>query len=73
MHLNLYKIEGTTNLDSHGCFHSEDTYSNFQEGLDKFKNHLVDLVDNKESKTFYKCFVKKMKIIFFEKKIQSNL
>ena len=54
MYLDKYKIEGTTNLDSHGCFHSEDTYPNFQKGLDKFKNHLIDLVDNKESKTFYK-------------------
>ena len=54
MYLDKYKIKGTTNLDSNGCFHSEDTYPNFQEGLDKFKNHLVDLVNNKESKTFYK-------------------
>tara|TARA_R110001583_G_scaffold19175_7_gene75342 strand:+ start:3074 stop:3922 length:849 start_codon:yes stop_codon:yes gene_type:complete len=54
MYLDKYKIEGTTNLDSHGCFHNESTYPLFQENLDKFKNHLIDLVDNKESKTFYK-------------------
>ena len=54
MYLNHYMIEGTINLDSHGCFGSVDTYPNFQEELDKFKNHLIDLVDNKESKTFYK-------------------
>ena len=54
MYLNQYMIEGTINLDSHGCFGSVDTYPNFQEELDKFKNHLIDLVDNKESKTFYK-------------------
>ena len=52
MYLNQYMIEGTINLDSHGCFGSVDTYPNFQEELDKFKNHLIDLVDNKESKTF---------------------
>jgi len=54
MYLDKYRIEGTTNLDSHGCFHNENTYPLFQENLDKFKNHLIDLVDNKESKTFYK-------------------
>ena len=54
MYLDKYKIEGTTNLDSHGCFGSVDTYPNFQEDLEKFKSHLVELVDNKESKTFYK-------------------
>jgi tmRNA-binding protein len=54
MYLNQYMIDGTNNLDSHGCFHSENTYPNFQEELDKFKNHITDLVDNKESKTFYK-------------------
>ena len=48
------KIKGTTNLDSHACFNSDVTYPKFQEDLDKFKNHLIDLVDNKESKTFYK-------------------
>ena len=47
-------IEGTINLASHGCFGSVDTYPNFQEDLEKFKSHLVELVDNKESKTFYK-------------------
>ena len=36
MYLNQYMIEGTINLDSHGCFGSVDTYPNFQEELDKF-------------------------------------
>ena len=54
MYLDKYKIEGTTNLDSNGCFHSENTYPNFQEDLEKFKTHLTELVGNEESKTFYK-------------------
>jgi hypothetical protein len=54
MYLNKYKIEGTTNLDSNGCFHNENTYPNFQEDLEKFKVHLTDLVNKGESKTFYK-------------------
>lgn len=54
MYLDKYQIEGTKNLDSHGCFHSENTYPNFQGELDRFKNHITDLVDNKKSKTFYK-------------------
>jgi hypothetical protein len=54
MYLDNYKIQGTTNLDSHNCFNYDETYPKFQEDLDKFKNHLIDLVDNKESKTFYK-------------------
>ena len=50
----MYKIDGTTNLDSNPCFHNNNTYPNFQEDLDKFKNHLTDLVNKNESKTFYK-------------------
>ena len=34
MYLDKYKIEGTTNLDSNGCFHNENTYPNFQEDID---------------------------------------
>ena len=49
MYLDKYKIEGTTNLDSNGCFHSENTYPNFQEDLEKFKTHLTELVGNEES------------------------
>ena len=54
MHLNLYKIEGTTNLDSHSCFGSDDTYPNFQNDLNEFKMCLKELVNDKKSKTFYK-------------------
>ena len=49
MYLNLYKIDGTTNLDSNPCFNFDDTYPNFQNHLNKFKMHLKDLVDKKES------------------------
>ena len=49
-----YEIEGTINLDSNPCFQSNETYPKFQEDLDKFKSHLKQLVDDKESKTFYK-------------------
>ena len=31
MYLDKYKIEGTENFDSHGCFHNTDTYPSFQE------------------------------------------
>ena len=54
MYLDKYKIEGTENFDSHGCFHNGDTYPSFQEDLKKFKSHLIDLVNTGESKTFYK-------------------
>tara|TARA_B100000287_G_C20674248_1_gene794632 strand:+ start:3363 stop:4211 length:849 start_codon:yes stop_codon:yes gene_type:complete len=53
-YLKQYEIEGTINLDSHECFHYENTYPNFQDELNKFKNHLTELVNNNESKTFYK-------------------
>ena len=54
MYQDKYKISGTTNLDSHHCFHNENTFPEFQEKLSDFKNHLKKLVDDKESKTFYK-------------------
>ena len=54
MYLDKYKIADTTNLDSNGCFHNENTYPTFQEDLKKFKAHLIDLVNMGESKTFYK-------------------
>ena len=54
MYLEKYKIPGTINLDSHQCFNNENTFPNFQEKLLVFKNHIIELVDNKESKTFYK-------------------
>ena len=54
MHLNLYKIDGTINLDSHSCFENGGTYPNFQTNLNEFKLHLKELVNKKKSKTFYK-------------------
>jgi len=54
VYLNTYKISGTTNLDSNPCFNYYETYPKFKENLDKFKSHIKQLVDNKESKTFYK-------------------
>lgn len=54
MYLEQYKIEGTLNLDSNPCFTNVDTYPTFQEELEKFKSLLNNLVDNGESKTFYK-------------------
>ena len=54
MYLDTYKIEGTVNLDANPCFGNPDTYPNFQENLERFKSLLVGLVDNGDSKTFYK-------------------
>ena len=54
MYLDEYKIEGTVNNDQNPCFHNPDTYPEFQKKLEEFKKLLVDLVDNNESKTFYK-------------------
>jgi len=52
--IDLYKIDGAINNDPHKCFQSEDTYPEFQMKLDDFKKLLVELVDNNESRTFYK-------------------
>ena len=54
MYLDEYKIEGTVNNDQNPCFHNPDTYPEFQKKLEEFKKLLVELVDNNESKTFYK-------------------
>ena len=54
MYLDKYKIEGTVNLDPNPCFGDPNSYPNFQEKLEEFKDLLVNLVDNNESKTFYK-------------------
>ena len=66
--IDLYKIDGAINNDPHKCFESEDTYPNFQEGLEEFKHTLVELVYLNEPKTFYKYgdgdyfFLKKMPV-----------
>ena len=56
-YLDQYKIEGTLNLDSNSCFENPNTFPQFQEGLDRFKDHLTHLVfesDDMLGKTFYK-------------------
>ena len=54
MYLDKYKIEGTINNDQNSCFTREDSYPMFQEHLELFKAHLIEMVSNKECKTFYK-------------------
>ena len=54
MYLEHYKIEGSINNDNDPCFHDMNTYPLFQEKMEDFKKLLIDLVDNNESKTFYK-------------------
>jgi hypothetical protein len=54
MFLECYKIEGTKNNDQNPCFSNPDTDPNFQNRLVKFKSDLVNLVEKKESKTFFK-------------------
>ena len=54
MFLECYKIEGTKNNDQNPCFSNPDTDPNFQNKLVKFKSDLVNLVEKKESKTFFK-------------------
>ena len=54
MYLDMYKIEGTVNNDQNPCFNNAETYPEFQKKLEDFKKLLVELVDNNESKTFYK-------------------
>lgn len=53
--IDLYKIEGTVNLDQHSCFEDKETFSQFQEGLEVFKYHINQLVlEKKDATTFYK-------------------
>ena len=54
MYLENYKIEGSINNDNDPCFHDVNTYPLFQEKMEEFKKLLIELVDNNESKTFYK-------------------
>ena len=49
-----YFIDSAVNLDPHNCFKNKDTYPDFQEHLKIFKKELVRMVNNNESKTFYK-------------------
>ena len=52
--LDQYKIDGTINTDTNPCFSDSQTYPKFQEELEQFKHHLVELVYLNEPKTFYK-------------------
>ena len=54
MYLEHYKIDGTINNDSDPCFGDMNTYPLFQEKMEEFKKLLIELVNNNESKTFYK-------------------
>ena len=54
MYLENYKIQGSINNDNDPCFHDVNTYPLFQEKMEEFKKLLIELVDNNESKTFYK-------------------
>lgn len=52
--IDLYKIEGATNLDTNPCFYNAGTYPEFQTQLEEYKNNLINMVSNNENKTFYK-------------------
>ena len=54
MYLDMYKIDGAINNDTEPCFGDPKTYPKFQEELEQFKHHLVELVYLNEPKTFYK-------------------
>jgi hypothetical protein len=54
MYLDQYKIPGSINNDQNPCFGNPETYPNFQEDLEKFKKDITRMVDENQSKTFYK-------------------
>ena len=54
MYLDQYKIDGTINKDQNPCFNNPDTFPDFQNGLEDFKNLLNKLVDSNKPSTFYK-------------------
>ena len=68
MYLDQYKIDGTINKDQNPCFNNPDTFPDFQNGLEDFKNLLIKLVDSNQPSTFYKYgdgdyfFLKKMPV-----------
>ena len=53
-YIDLYKIDGTINLDQNDCYTHIETYPNFQSDLSNFKELLSNLVTNGLSKTLYK-------------------
>ena len=54
MYLDLYKIKGTTNLDTHSCFSNPNSFPRFQNNLIEYKSHLRYLIANNIGCTFYK-------------------
>lgn len=54
--IDLYKLEGTDNICSydldHDAYNTTATWPNFQEDYEKFKNILIDSVNNKIPKSF---------------------
>jgi len=57
MYKDIYKIEGTLNLDQHQCYNDPNTFPEFQKGLEIFKDHMMHLVFENEDmrgRTFYK-------------------
>ena len=52
--IDLYKIDGAKNNDSHSCYNDPESYPLFQENLSEFKDHISSLVKNTQSKTLYK-------------------
>lgn len=53
-YLDIYKIEGTINHDNNPVFGNPEACPDFQEGLEVFKDDLVEMVEAKDCKTFYK-------------------
>ena len=52
--LDQYKIENATNIDNDPCFAMPEIYPNFQSEMTRFKQLLIDLVEEGKPKTFYK-------------------
>ena len=52
--LDQYKIENATNIDDDPCFAMPEIYPNFQSEMMRFKQLLIDLVEEGKPKTFYK-------------------
>jgi hypothetical protein len=53
-YLDLYKIPGTLNFDPNRIYEDPKTYPNFQTDLEKFKNELINYVNQNKCKTYYR-------------------
>ena len=53
-YLDLYKIPGTLNFDPNCIYDDPETYPNFQTDLEKFKNELINYVNQNKCKTYYR-------------------